>query len=78
MRRAGRFHEMRELSSAVDRAIEAQGDRPGAPRILVVQLKIGAVLSGYSAVFAQALRLRGAEVGLLVGELPPRRPIKIT
>jgi hypothetical protein len=66
MRRRGRFDEMARLARAVDRAVEEQGDRAGAPRVLVVQLKIGAVLSGYSAVFAQALRLRGAEVGLLV------------
>src|SRR3954453_16666548 len=66
IRRRGRFGEMRRLAREVDAEVRAYGApagrRPGAPRVLVVQLKTGAVLAGYSAIFAQALRLRGAEV----------------
>src|SRR3954462_9958223 len=40
MRRRGRFDEMAQLAGAVDRAVQARGDRAGAPRVLVVQLKI--------------------------------------
>jgi hypothetical protein len=66
IRRRGLFAEMRQLSRDVDAAVSASVDRrPGAPRVLVVQLKTGAVLAGYSAVFAQALRLRGADVAVL-------------
>jgi len=60
---------MAALSHAVDGVLApANGSsaRAGSPRVLVVQLKFGSVLGGYSAVFAQALRLRGAEVGVLV------------
>jgi hypothetical protein len=54
---------MGRLSRSVADVTRAEA---AAPRVLVVQLKSGAVLGGYSAVFAQALRLRGAEVGVLI------------
>ncbi|MDP9257300.1 MAG: hypothetical protein M3Q31_12180 [Actinomycetota bacterium] len=58
---------MAQLSRAVDEMLDGSSATAStAPRVLVVQLKIGSILAGYSAVFAQALRLRGAEVGLLV------------
>jgi len=67
MRRRGRFSEISSLARTVDSEIRRGAERPkDPPRILVVQIKTGAVLGGYSAVLAQALRLRGAEVGLLV------------
>lgn len=62
MWRRGRFGEMARLGRSVERAAPP----PGAPRVLVVQLKEGPVLGGYSAVLAQALKLRGADVGLLI------------
>jgi len=65
MRRRGRFGEIAALARAVDAQVH-NGCGPDAPRVLVVQIKTGAVLGGYSAVLAQALRLRGVEVGLLV------------
>ncbi|MEA2177144.1 MAG: hypothetical protein QOG77_441 [Solirubrobacteraceae bacterium] len=64
IRRRARFDEIAQLAGDVDRAVQAAGPRQG-PRVLVVQLKEGPVLAGISAVLAQALRLRGAEVGLL-------------
>jgi hypothetical protein len=65
MRRRGLLTEMAKLSRGVDAALAASPPESRAPRVLVVQLKIGSVLAGYSAVFAQALRLRGADVGVL-------------
>lgn len=61
IRGRGRFAEMRRLARSVDARLPAET----GPRVLVVQLKEGAVLAGYSAVFAQALRLRGATVAVL-------------
>lgn len=68
MRRRGRLTEMARLSRAVDEVVGRVAPEAGAapPRVLVVHLKIGSVLGGYAAVMAQALRLRGADVGLLV------------
>ena len=66
IRKRGRFGEMAQLARDVDETLRTS-DAGGAeaPRVLVVQLKEGPILAAYSAVFAQALRLRGAEVALL-------------
>jgi hypothetical protein len=68
IRKRGRFAETGRLAKDVDATLAASGasgtDAP-AQRVLVVQLKEGPVLAAYSAVFAQALRLRGAEVAFL-------------
>ena len=68
IRRRGLFAEMASLADSVtaEHGAGAAAERTGAPRVLIAQIKAGAVLSGYSAVLAQALRLRGAEIGVLI------------
>ncbi len=66
---AGRLEDFQALGE--DAAQRAAG-RDGGPRVLVVSLRAWVVHNGYEAVFAHALRLRGATTALLTcgGGLP--------
>jgi len=66
---AGRLDDFQALGEAAARRAAGRG---GGPRVLVVSLRAWVVHSGYEAVFAHALRLRGATTALLTcgGGLP--------
>lgn len=64
-RRDGRIPELRELGQSVSKAPRAKLPGREAPRILVVSLRAWYTHNVYESVFAQSLRLRGAEVSML-------------
>jgi hypothetical protein len=66
---AGRLDDFQALGKAT---AQRAAERTGGPRVLVVSLRAWVVHSGYEAVFAHALRLRGATTALLTcgGGLP--------
>ena len=66
---AGRLDDFQALGEG---AAQRAAGRAGGPRVLVVSLRAWVVHSGYEAVFAHALRLRGATTALLTcgGGLP--------